>query len=145
MLTPLFAAVSPDDIYLQVPARGPVTACSLLLQPWSILPRVEESLQGREPRPGNLLNVTSPTLGKGCSLPLSALVMVDVIYCQINVFSNKTENKQINAEPELLKKKKSCRLAHLKPVQLINPGRPPWCLETSLELILPFSAAGTSL
>lgn len=73
--------------------------------------------------------------------------MVDVIYCQINVFSNKTENKQINAVPELLKEKKilPARSLEEKPVQLINPGRPPWCLETSLELILPFSAAGASL
>lgn len=72
--------------------------------------------------------------------------MVDVIYCQINVFSNKTENKQINAVTELFKKKTlPARSLAEKPVQLINPGRPPWCLETSLELILPFSAAGASL
>lgn len=42
--------VSPDDIYLQVPARGPVTSCSLFLQPWSI------HFQGRKRafRVGNL-------------------------------------------------------------------------------------------
>lgn len=84
-------------INLHVPALGLVTSCSFLLHPWP----VHFSLQDRGIPLGNLLNVISLSPREGMFIVLSALVMVDVIYCQINVFSNKTENKQINAVTEL--------------------------------------------
>lgn len=77
-------------------------------------------------------------------MPLLALVTVDVIYFQINVFPNKTGSKQIAAVTELYKTLPARSLEE-KPAQLINLARPLWCLATSLELTLPFLAAGAGL
>lgn len=77
---------------------GPASSSSLLslASPTSSLPLQgpENTSWGRETGPQSLLTMAPPNPWRGCSLLLLALVMAGVIYCQMNVFPNKTENEK---------------------------------------------------